>query len=159
MGAGVGEGWGRGNVQGWGWRWRRGLGCRQVSGGCGGGHEAVPLWHGTQCVVAGHRSDMCMEWHDVYRCILEQASRRDMKTQAWPALPHQEADHAASHIPLPAPLLRADRTSGSEAVNDLAIFHRAGINTLDTADNYGPSEALVGGGGAWVLASEALHGR
>lgn len=38
----------------------------------------------------------------------------------------------------------SDRTSGAEAVNDLAIFHRVGINTLDTADNYGPSEALIG---------------
>ncbi|EFJ42148.1 hypothetical protein VOLCADRAFT_97847 [Volvox carteri f. nagariensis] len=37
-----------------------------------------------------------------------------------------------------------DRTVGREAVTDLAAFHRAGISTLDVADNYGPAELLVG---------------
>ncbi|KXZ50070.1 hypothetical protein GPECTOR_18g49 [Gonium pectorale] len=37
-----------------------------------------------------------------------------------------------------------DRTSGGEAVADMPVFHRAGVTTIDTADNYGPSEALIG---------------
>ncbi|GIL90237.1 hypothetical protein Vretifemale_17920 [Volvox reticuliferus] len=37
-----------------------------------------------------------------------------------------------------------DRTSGSEALTDLAAFHRAGITTLDVADNYGPAELMAG---------------
>ncbi|KAG2427620.1 hypothetical protein HXX76_012272 [Chlamydomonas incerta] len=37
-----------------------------------------------------------------------------------------------------------DRTRGGEAVADLAAFARGGITTLDTADNYGPAEALIG---------------
>lgn len=37
-----------------------------------------------------------------------------------------------------------DRTSGSEAVQDLGVFARAGITTFDTADHYGPSEQLIG---------------
>ncbi|PNW86744.1 hypothetical protein CHLRE_02g095127v5 [Chlamydomonas reinhardtii] len=37
-----------------------------------------------------------------------------------------------------------DRTRGGEAVSDLAAFARAGITSLDTADNYGPAEALIG---------------
>eukprot|EP00198_Chlamydomonas_reinhardtii_P011876 XP_001701213.1 predicted protein [Chlamydomonas reinhardtii] len=38
----------------------------------------------------------------------------------------------------------SDRTRGGEAVSDLAAFARAGITSLDTADNYGPAEALIG---------------
>ncbi len=33
-------------------------------------------------------------------------------------------------------------------MTDLAVFHRAGVTSLDVADNYGPAELLVGGG--WV---------
>ncbi|GLI71509.1 hypothetical protein VaNZ11_016732 [Volvox africanus] len=37
-----------------------------------------------------------------------------------------------------------DRTSGGDALTDLAAFHRAGITALDVADNYGPAELLAG---------------
>ncbi|GLC67069.1 hypothetical protein PLESTF_000511600 [Pleodorina starrii] len=37
-----------------------------------------------------------------------------------------------------------DRTSGGEAVSDLAGFHQAGITSLDLADNYGPAELMAG---------------
>lgn len=38
----------------------------------------------------------------------------------------------------------SDRTSGAAAIEDLDAFCRAGITTIDTADNYGGSELLVG---------------
>ncbi|KAF6265763.1 aldo/keto reductase [Scenedesmus sp. NREL 46B-D3] len=38
----------------------------------------------------------------------------------------------------------SDRTSGAAAIEDLDAFSRAGMSTLDTADIYGPSEAIVG---------------
>eukprot|EP00191_Tetraselmis_sp_GSL018_P004856 CAMPEP_0177606280 /NCGR_PEP_ID=MMETSP0419_2-20121207/17213_1 /TAXON_ID=582737 /ORGANISM="Tetraselmis sp., Strain GSL018" /LENGTH=402 /DNA_ID=CAMNT_0019100611 /DNA_START=23 /DNA_END=1228 /DNA_ORIENTATION=+ len=38
----------------------------------------------------------------------------------------------------------SDRTQGQDAVTDFAAFADAGITTLDTADIYGPSEALIG---------------
>ncbi len=39
---------------------------------------------------------------------------------------------------------RTDRTTGSAAMQDLDAFIRAGVTTLDTADVWGPNEALVG---------------
>uniref|UniRef100_A0A383V526 NADP-dependent oxidoreductase domain-containing protein n=1 Tax=Tetradesmus obliquus TaxID=3088 RepID=A0A383V526_TETOB len=38
----------------------------------------------------------------------------------------------------------SDRTSGTAAIEDLDAFSRAGMFTLDTADIYGPSEAIIG---------------
>lgn len=38
----------------------------------------------------------------------------------------------------------SDRTYGQAAVEDIRQFVQAGITTLDTADHYGPSEALIG---------------
>ena len=61
-------------------------------------------------------------------------ARQGLKTQGTPSTQHCCAPH---HL--------ADRTRGGEAVSDLAAFARAGITSLDTADNYGPAEALVGG--------------
>jgi aryl-alcohol dehydrogenase-like predicted oxidoreductase len=37
-----------------------------------------------------------------------------------------------------------DRTSGNQAVSDFQRFVDAGVTTFDTADIYGPSEALIG---------------
>ncbi len=37
-----------------------------------------------------------------------------------------------------------DRTYGQAAVEDIRKFVAAGVTTLDTADHYGPSEALIG---------------
>lgn len=37
-----------------------------------------------------------------------------------------------------------DRTSGQAAIDDFQAFVAAGITTFDTADIYGPSEALIG---------------
>jgi len=39
----------------------------------------------------------------------------------------------------------SDRTSGKGAQEDFALFREAGITTVDTADIYGPSEAIIGG--------------
>eukprot|EP00879_Flechtneria_rotunda_P028661 GHRR01030867.1.p1 GENE.GHRR01030867.1~~GHRR01030867.1.p1 ORF type:complete len:268 (+),score=101.36 GHRR01030867.1:3-806(+) len=38
----------------------------------------------------------------------------------------------------------SDRTAGAAAIEDLDLFCRAGMFTFDTADNYGPSEAVIG---------------
>ncbi len=61
--------------------------------------------------------------------------------------------HPACAPALLSPRHPADRTRGGEAVADMAAFARAGITSLDTADNYGPAEALVGKGkgkgGCW----------